>query len=222
MEDRTRAESESRPGNVLVVRLVFEKRAGKKITGEWLYLLFGEQFLIGREEGCEIRVLDERVSRKHCLVKLAEENAYLVDLGSTNGTYRNGILVEEEIILENKDRIELGKVIRFQTRICRRNSKLSSLRLSTKEEVYLLARSEIVLGKYREGAQDVDLMIYDPALKERHCKIEHFYKENLISSLVPESPVKVNGKPVKEAPLKDGDLVEVGESAFHWKVISVT
>ncbi len=222
MDERTRAGAEPREGSILVVRLVFEKRAGRKVKGEWLYLLFGEQFLLGREEGCEIRVIDDRVSRKHCLIKLEDDGAHLVDLGSTNGTYRNGQLVEEEIILESKDRLNLAKVLTYQVRVCSRQGKLSSIRLVDGNEVYLLARSEILIGNYQEGEDEVDLMIYDPSLKTAHAKIEHLYKNNIISVLEPEYPLKVNGKPAREMELKDGDLIELGETAFRWKIISFT
>ncbi len=222
MDDHTRVESEPRQGDVLVVRLVFERRAGRKVKGEWLYLLFGEQFLLGREEGCEIRIIDDRISRKHCLIKLEDDGAHLIDLGSTNGTYRNGQPVEEEIILENKDLLNLGKVITYQVRVCYRQGKLSSARLVNGGEVYLLARSEILLGRYEETNDEVDLLIYDPSLKIFHAKIENLYKNNIISALESDCLLKVNGKPVKEMEIKDGDLIELGETGFRWKVISFT
>ena len=222
MLDRTTVATRGSEGKVLVVRLVFEKRAGQKVTGEWLYLLFGNQFLIGREEGCEIRIIDERVSRKHCLIRLGEENPSLTDLGSTNGTYRNGELVEDEIFIENQDKIDVGQAFVYRVRVCHRNGRLSSLRLHNGGEVYLLASNEIIIGRFEEDSRDVDLMIYDSSIEPRHCRIEHFYNDNFIVSLAMDSMVRVNGKEVKEIGLRDGDLVELGGSAFRWQVISLT
>ena len=222
MLEHTTVSTRGAEGKVLVVWIVFEKRAGQKVSGESLYILFGSQFLIGREEGCEIRIMDERVSRKHCLIKFSEEGARLTDLGSTNGTYRNEQLIEDEIILSTKDKIDLGHAVTYRVRICSRAEKLSSVRLSSSKEVYLLASSELLIGKFAEESRDVDLMIYDPSIAVQHCRIEHFYNDNFIISLAPDNPVKVNGKPVKELGLKDGDLVELGNTAFRWKIISLT
>jgi|YelNatPaOPRAMG01_1025707.scaffolds.fasta_scaffold70083_2 pSer/pThr/pTyr-binding forkhead associated (FHA) protein len=222
MLDRTTVASGSSAGKVLVVRVVFERRGGQKVSGEWLYLLFGNQFLIGREEGCEIRIIDERISRKHCLIRLGEENASLTDLGSTNGTFRNGELVEDEIIIENRDKLNLGEAVVYKVRTCRRSGKLSSVRLHNGGEVYLLASNEILLGRFQESGDEVDLMIYDESVQPKHCRIEHFYNDNFIVALSPEAPLFVNGNPVKELGLKDGDLVELGGTAFRWKIISMT
>jgi len=222
MEDRTIVSTRGPGGTVLVARVVLERRAGKKVSGEWFYLLFGSQFLIGREEGNEIRIIDDRVSRKHCLIKLGEDSVRVADLGSTNGTYRNEVLIEDEIILENKDQLDVGRAVIYRVRLCFRNNRLSSVRLFGGGEVYFLAGNEFIIGKYQERDSDVDLMIYDPLLKERHCRIEHFYNDNFIVSLAMDSMVRVNGKEVKEIGLRDGDLVELGGSAFRWQVISLT
>ena len=222
MLDHTTVSTRGPEGKVLVVWIVFEKRAGQKVSGESLYILFGSQFLIGREEGCEIRILDDRISRKHCLIKFSEEGVRLTDLGSTNGTYRNEQLIEDEIILSTKDKIDLGHAVTYRVRLCQRSEKISSVRLSSSKEVYLLAGSEILLGKFAEESRDVDLMIYDPSILVQHCRLEHFYNDNFIISLSADAPAKVNGKPVKELGLKDGDLVELGNTAFRWKIISLT
>ncbi len=222
MLDRTTVATKGSEGKVLVVRLVFERRAGQKVSGEWLYLLFGGQFLIGREEGCEIRIIDDRISRKHSLIRLGEENASLTDLGSTNGTYRNGELVEDDIIIENQDKIDVGQAVVYKVRTCHRNRRLSSIRLNNGGEAYLLATNEILLGRFQEDSPEIDLMIYDSSVDARQCRIEHFYNDNFIVALSPEAPILVNGKPVKELGLKDGDLVEIGQSAFRWKIVSLT
>jgi len=222
MLEHTTVSTKGPEGKVLVVWIVFEKRSGQKVSGEALYILFGTQFLLGREEGCELRIMDDRVSRKHSLIKFSEDGVRLTDLGSTNGTYRNEELIEDEILLSSKDKIDLGHAMTYRVRLCTRAEKLSSVRLSSPKEVYLLANSELVIGRFAEESREVDLMIYDPSIQVQHCRIEHFYNDNFIISLSPENPVKVNGKPVKELGLKDGDLVELGNTAFRWKIISLT
>jgi hypothetical protein len=222
MQDHTTVATRSTEGKVLVVWVSFERRAGQKVSGESLYVLFGTQFLIGREEGCELRIMDDRISRKHSLIKFTDEGARLTDLGSTNGSYHNGALIEDEVMLMTKDKIDFGHAFTYRVRVCQRAGKLSSVRLSGQKEIYLLASSEILIGRFSEDNHETDLLIYDPSLELQHCRVEHFYNDNFIIALSPKAAVKVNGKPVKELGLKDDDLVEIGDTAFRWKVISLT
>ena len=48
---------------------------------------------VGRA-GADIVVPDSEVSRKHCLLEIHGPTATLKDLGSTNGTYVDGVRVE--------------------------------------------------------------------------------------------------------------------------------
>ncbi|MFB3776744.1 MAG: sigma 54-interacting transcriptional regulator [Bryobacteraceae bacterium] len=63
---------------------------------------------LGREPGSSICALDAMVSRRHCAVRQQEAGFKLVDLGSANGTYLNGVLSKESE-LRHGDEIRLGK-----------------------------------------------------------------------------------------------------------------
>ncbi len=54
-----------------------------------------EQVLIGRDEGCRVRVPLPSVSRKHCEIKVDDGELVVNDLGSSNGTYVNGKRVKK-------------------------------------------------------------------------------------------------------------------------------
>jgi pSer/pThr/pTyr-binding forkhead associated (FHA) protein len=49
-----------------------------------------EFYVIGRQEGCEIRIDNLGVSRNHARLMHDAEGFYVEDLGSSNGTYVNG------------------------------------------------------------------------------------------------------------------------------------
>ncbi len=42
---------------------------------------------MGRASGCEVKLDDQRVSRKHFEIRFDGSQFWVVDLGSTNGTY---------------------------------------------------------------------------------------------------------------------------------------
>ena len=69
-------------------------------------------FSIGRTEGNDLVLPDERVSRRHALIHPQGESEYwLVDLGSRNGTYLNGRRVHQPSRLRDQDQIRLGAFV---------------------------------------------------------------------------------------------------------------
>jgi len=70
-----------------------------------------ETFMIGRSEDSQFCLPHDRFfSRHHCIVEIAPPQAFLRDLGSTNGTFVNGSRVDTAY-LKNGDRIQGGETI---------------------------------------------------------------------------------------------------------------
>ncbi len=67
-------------------------------------------YTVGRAEGCDLVVPDPGVSRQHVRVRRGPEGTELEDLGSTNGTYVNGLRVNR-CRLRHGDRVRLGRVV---------------------------------------------------------------------------------------------------------------
>src|SRR5215813_13202829 len=51
--------------------------------------------LLGTSPVCTVRLTDREVSRRHAALTVAPTHLQLIDLGSTNGTTVNGVLVKE-------------------------------------------------------------------------------------------------------------------------------
>jgi ABC-type multidrug transport system ATPase subunit/pSer/pThr/pTyr-binding forkhead associated (FHA) protein len=69
----------------------------------------GEGGIIGREKGDATYVLDHpHISRRHARLTVADENVFLHDLGSSNGTFVNGSRLKRKVKLKEGDRIEVG------------------------------------------------------------------------------------------------------------------
>ncbi len=67
----------------------------------------GKPLVIGRVTESDIMLKDSFVSRVHCGVSFANNQYTLKDLGSTNGTYRNGARIFE-CVLHTGDKIQAG------------------------------------------------------------------------------------------------------------------
>lgn len=80
----------------------------KKPDGGDRTLEFGNKpLIIGRVPESDILVRDAFVSRVHCGISFISSQFTLKDLGSTNGTYRNGARVFE-CVLGTGDKIQVG------------------------------------------------------------------------------------------------------------------
>jgi len=70
-----------------------------------------DTFMIGRSEDAQFCLPQDRFfSRHHCLIEIAPPQAFLRDLGSTNGTYVNGMRVDAAY-LKSGDRIQGGETV---------------------------------------------------------------------------------------------------------------
>jgi serine/threonine-protein kinase len=70
-----------------------------------------DTFMIGRSEDAQFCLPHDRFfSRHHCLIEIAPPQAFLRDLGSTNGTFVNGLRVETAH-LKAGDRIQGGETV---------------------------------------------------------------------------------------------------------------
>ncbi|MFV0388367.1 MAG: diguanylate cyclase [Pyrinomonadaceae bacterium] len=79
-----------------------------------------EEVILGRSIGADVRINDNKVSRRHAKIETlkntetGEEVYVLKDLGSVNGTFLNGQQVRGER-LQNGDKITIGKhILRFE------------------------------------------------------------------------------------------------------------
>jgi len=72
-----------------------------------------KKLLIGRDTSCDVTVLNRQVSRKHAELSREKEGVMLEDLGSKNGTHRNGKAVSKPVLLKDGDVIQIALAQKF-------------------------------------------------------------------------------------------------------------
>ena len=70
----------------------------------------GTSLSIGRSSDNEIVVDEPTVSRNHALVKQIGQKYYLIDVGSSNGTFKDAKRVHNPTLLENKSIVQCGNM----------------------------------------------------------------------------------------------------------------
>jgi len=72
------------------------------------YKLADGEYVIGRRSDCQIFVPDMRVSRQHARLWKEADGWTLEDLGSNNGTFVNGVKVQQGTVLRHDDEIMIA------------------------------------------------------------------------------------------------------------------
>lgn len=80
-----------------------------------MYRLAKPATIVGRSDDADVCLIDEGVSRSHAALIFDGERVRLKDLGSVNGTYRNGRRIAGEVVLDDGDKISMGSttILRF-------------------------------------------------------------------------------------------------------------
>ena len=72
-----------------------------------MYKVEGDKVVIGRGQKAQIRLFDDGISREHAQIVIEGNQIILQDLGSTNGTFCNGLKVDRRELVDG-DKILVG------------------------------------------------------------------------------------------------------------------
>src|SRR5262249_16065346 len=92
------------------------------------------QFIIGRDEGCQLRPASQAISKRHCAILARGGRVYVRDFGSTNGTFVNDAQVTGEQEIKDGDHLKIGP-LEFKVKVDRSSGSLAPSRLETKPAI---------------------------------------------------------------------------------------
>ena len=67
--------------------------------------------MIGRGSDCQLILDDDYVSTRHARVVTGDSGIYIEDLGSTNGSYVNGMRITAPTTITLQDTVRIGKTV---------------------------------------------------------------------------------------------------------------
>ena len=91
------------PGTGFVVRVARGPAAGRELE-----LGLGARALVGQSPTCDLRLDDPHASRRHVSLEVTHHGVRAHDLGSTNGTFVNGVQIEA-CILHGSETLRVGE-----------------------------------------------------------------------------------------------------------------
>lgn len=98
------------PKNMSYLQLINDKNS-LYFDVESVYALDKDVVIIGRGAQCDISIDDLYMSTQHVQLWYEDNEWYIADLGSTNGTYVNETRMSDEpLILDDGDRIKVGQL----------------------------------------------------------------------------------------------------------------
>lgn len=216
------------------------KIINRRTGGEDRIKLEKDSIVLGRQAGVDILLDSKTVSRKHAEVLKIDEDHFIVDLESGNGTFLNGrkLKPNEKALLKNSDIIRIEE---FEIRPTfptkkevepEENTDAGILDIRILKKVLSAIDADRfpsleILTPPHEGkrilfSDDIDelvigrdkglaLSIDSSTISRRHAILKKKWGGITISDNKSKNGVFVNGIKVEERILKDGDIILVGE-----------
>ncbi|WP_437287921.1 FHA domain-containing protein [Sorangium sp. So ce406] len=210
----------------LTIVVLAPAEAGKEDGGELSLTLDAPRIIIGRADGCEVRLPDTSVSHRHASIRQRGATYLLLDEGSDNGTYlgKTRIAPRTAMPLRSGDRIRVGRVwlaLRIEPAVPRAAPAAAAKELALELVARGLAaqgedpapRVVVVDGPDRGRAlrieesgrpyilgraKDTDLVLDDPDISRRHLAITRRGDQFSVQDLGSRTGALLDGAPVPQ------------------------
>ncbi len=199
-------------------------KVGENIVKQ--YFFAKETMSVGRAPDNEIVIENLAISRNHANIQFEDGKYWVTDLGSSNGTYVNGVKVKRTELID-KDVITLGKhkLFFYDQRASDAQAasqpdigdctmlvtpvtvaQLTVTKGRQKGQTFILEQTACTLGK----APECDIQINDWFVSRQHAVIEKHNQDYLIRDLNSWRHTRVNGEIIEQATLVSGDTIQLG------------
>jgi pSer/pThr/pTyr-binding forkhead associated (FHA) protein len=202
--------------------------------------------VIGRGEGCEVRLPDPSVSHRHASIRQRGTEYIVVDEGSTNGTFVGPVLLTPQAsrVLKSGDRVRVGRVwleilleqvpATQQPQLATKEIALSlvadALRAQGQEAELVIAVTEgpdtgLHLDLEGFGKRYVigrgtgaDLRVTDADASRRHVELERHGDQIKLRELGSKNGSFLDGEPLTQSPIawKPGQVLKLGANQLSY------
>jgi serine protease Do len=173
------------------------------------------ELVVGRQDS-DLVLDDDRVSRRHAVVRAVQGGLEIEDLHSANGTSVNGVAIGEPRRLRKGDVIQIGGV-RLAADVAAAPRNVTVLATNPRGPHLLVSDGPLAGRRFAigdgliVGRQDADLLLDDPQVSRRHAVVRPVDGQLEIEDLGSINGTFVNGARV-DGPqrLSHGDEIAIG------------
>jgi pSer/pThr/pTyr-binding forkhead associated (FHA) protein len=212
---------------------------GEQATADLSLTVDSPRLVIGRGEGCDIRLPDASVSHRHASIRQRGGEHVLLDENSTNGTFMDRVRLPPQTprALRSGERVRVGRVwleIRFEPAMVKGSTAAAAKELALSLVAGgMRAQGEepgprlTVLEGPRAGttlvltdpgrsyvigrAPDADLRFDHDGLSRRHAQIRRRGDALLVQDMGASGGTRLDGELlVQETPWKAGQVLQIG------------
>ena len=183
-------------------------------------------YMIGRDPGCTLQLVSDRISREHARVIVHDDSVVVEDIGSSNGIYFDGRRTREHVVADGdyvfvdpfvlEFRVKHVDPVLFSPRptvTMRRAPRIVRLTDEPKApNTVRLDRDVVSIGRGSDRAVHID----DRACSRHHAEIQRLGGRWILRDLESANGTWLNGKRVVEASLEDGDELRIGATLFRF------
>ena len=141
---------------------------------------------IGRLDDNDIVVNETTVSRNHALIKKIAQKYYLIDVGSSNGTYKDGKRIHNPTLLDNKSVVQCGNMqFIFYDNIIESESEETQISLTSSFIVHSVVLVADIKG-YTAFSEAIDIKIISRIMSKWFKQVSQIIEESngLIDSFI--------------------------------------
>lgn len=169
------------------------------------------EWIIGRTPDCDLVVPDTSVSSKHCRLSRRGQQWILEDLGSSNGTFVNGVRISGPTTISREDWVVLGVTGQMiwpeVTDQVGPGATLIKGPAAPSSQTLSFPSQEIVVGR----DPTCDHVFDHPMVSRRHAKLTRTRSGVTVEDLGSSNGTFVNGQRISApTPLNVGDVISLG------------
>lgn len=173
--------------------------------------LTGAVMTLGRDPANDIVVDYDAVSRRHARLDRRDTGWEITDLGSTNGLRLHDRQVENARLTDG-DVLQVGRTVTLQFRDPQPATSEAALQREPSERhstsFELPAKGPLILGR----SENADVTVFHPQVQRAHAQIVQRAGGMYLQDLGSSAGTYVNGQPIREHQLTEGDVVRIGSS----------
>jgi pSer/pThr/pTyr-binding forkhead associated (FHA) protein len=183
-------------------------------------------YMIGRDPGCTLQLVSDRISREHARVIVHDDSVVVEDLGSSNGIYFDGRRTREHVVADGHYLFIDPFVLEFRVKhvdpvvlsprptvTMRKAPRIVRMTDEPKApNAVPLDRDVVSIGRGSDRA----VRLKDLACSRNHAEIQRLGARWILRDLESANGTWVNGKRVVETSLEDGDELRIGATLFRF------